>query len=319
MSDIQQITPADGLQPPLTSIVRPQEEDIMTAIKAFIKRHPVPTYFALTFVISWGGILIGHGGPGGIPGTREQFERLLPVVILAMLAGPSVAGILLTGLVHGRAGFRELLSRLLRWRVGARWYAVALLTAPLLVTATPLALSLLSPVVSPRHIHYGRQGVPSAVRYRGGAGGGHLRGARLDGVRRAQAEAALRCPYHRAHRGLPVGSVALPCELLGKRRFLRSALPGPLAALAPLLCRGTAGLQGAHGVGLRPYREPARGDAHARESHSQHVILMPLAISGVPVLTWYLVLAAALWVVVAAVAVAKGGQLSRQPLQRRVA
>ncbi len=29
----------------------------MTTIKAFIKSHPVLTYFALTFAISWGGFL----------------------------------------------------------------------------------------------------------------------------------------------------------------------------------------------------------------------------------------------------------------------
>ena len=66
-----------------------------------------------------------------------------------------------------------------------------------------------------------------------------------------------------------VGSVALPYELLGKWRLLRSAHPGPLPARAALRCRGTAGLQGSYGVGLRPYWEPACGDAHARESHSQ--------------------------------------------------
>lgn len=27
----------------------------MTTIKAFIKRHPLLSYFALTFAISWGG------------------------------------------------------------------------------------------------------------------------------------------------------------------------------------------------------------------------------------------------------------------------
>jgi uncharacterized protein len=48
-----------------------------------------------------------------------------------MLAGPSVAGILLTGLVDGREGFRDLLSRMTRWQLGARWYAVAFLTDPL--------------------------------------------------------------------------------------------------------------------------------------------------------------------------------------------
>jgi hypothetical protein len=49
------------------------------------------------------------------------------------------------------------------------------------------------------------------------------------------------------------------------------------------------------------------------------LILGPLAVSGVPLLTWNLVLAGALWVFVAAVAVAKGGHLSRQPLRGRVA
>ena len=98
-------------------------------------------YFALTFALSWGGVLLILGGPGGIPGTPEQLESLLPFAVLAMVAGPSVAGMLLTGLVHGRAGYREVLSRLLRWRVGARWYAVTLLFAPLLFTALSFSRS----------------------------------------------------------------------------------------------------------------------------------------------------------------------------------
>jgi len=51
---------------------------------------------------------------------------------------------LLTVLVDGKAGLRELLSRLFRWRVGVQWYAVALLTAPLLMTAVLFALSISS-------------------------------------------------------------------------------------------------------------------------------------------------------------------------------
>jgi hypothetical protein len=39
----------------------------------------------------------------------------------------------------------------------------------------------------------------------------------------------------------------------------------------------------------------------------------------VPLLTWLLVLAAVLWVVVAAIALANRGHLSRQPLRPRVA
>jgi uncharacterized protein len=65
-------------------------------------------------------------------------------VFLAMLAGPSLAGILLTLLTQGRTGLREMRSRLLRWRVGTPVYALSLLTAPLLTTVVLLSLSLFS-------------------------------------------------------------------------------------------------------------------------------------------------------------------------------
>ena len=48
--------------------------------------------------------------------------------------------------------------------------------------------------------------------------------------------------------------------------------------------------------------------------------LTPLGIVGMPVVSYYLVFTAALWVVIGAVAVAQGGHLSRQPpLRSRVA
>ena len=117
----------------------------MRTIKAFVKSHPLLSYFALTFAITWGGFVLAVG-PGGIPATKEQFTTIPLGAILAVLVGPSVSGILLTGLVYGRAGFRDLFIRMTRWRVGARWYAVALLTAPLVFTAVLIPLSLISPV-----------------------------------------------------------------------------------------------------------------------------------------------------------------------------
>jgi uncharacterized protein len=124
----------------------------MTTIKAFIKRYPLLSYFALTFAISWGAILLAVGlGPGGFSATPLQFqEAAFPYAIMAAVLGPSVAGILLTGLVHGREGLREFRARLLKWRVGARWYAVALLTAPLVFAAVFVPLSLISPEFLPR-------------------------------------------------------------------------------------------------------------------------------------------------------------------------
>src|SRR5215203_1278426 len=121
----------------------------MTTIRAFTKRHPLLSFYALVFAITWGVFVVAVGGPGGIPATKEEFTTLPLGAILAVLLGPSVSGILLTGLVYGREGFRNLFTRMRRWRVGARWYAVALLTAPLVSTAVLIPLSLISPVFLP--------------------------------------------------------------------------------------------------------------------------------------------------------------------------
>ncbi len=117
-------------------------------MKTFINKHSVTLYFALTFILTWGCMVLVIG-PGGFPLTAEQFEAMGPLVYTAMLIGPSAAGILMTALAGGKAGFRDLLSRLCNWRVGIRWYAIALLTAPLLATAVLFALSLFSPEFLP--------------------------------------------------------------------------------------------------------------------------------------------------------------------------
>ena len=92
----------------------------MSTIEAVIKRHSVLIYFAIVFVISWGGAFLSS-----VPDSpkREEFENLGALFYIAILAGPCLAGILLTGIVDGRPGLRELLARLRRWRAGSRWYA----------------------------------------------------------------------------------------------------------------------------------------------------------------------------------------------------
>ena len=113
----------------------------------FVKKHPILSYYVLAFAISWGAILVVVGPSGFISmtGTSPSFA----LVGLASLLGPGLAGMLMIGVGDGRAGFRELRSRLRRWRVGGRWYAVALLTAPLVTIATLLALSLTSTTFLP--------------------------------------------------------------------------------------------------------------------------------------------------------------------------
>jgi membrane protease YdiL (CAAX protease family) len=288
----------------------------MTSIKAFAKRHPVLTYYALTFAISWGGLLLVIGGPGGIPGAPEQFETLLPVVSLALVAGPSVASVLLTGLVYGRAGYRDLLSRLLRWRVGARWYAVALLTAPLLMTAIPLALSLHFPEFLPRM--FATDDKAPLLLF--GVAAGLMAGIFEELGWTGFAIPRLRLRYGILTTGLIVGFLWGAWHLLVN--FWSSGTPS--GGLSPALLLHSVifsvGILPAYRVLMVWVYDRTGGSLlvamlmHASLTAS-NVILVPLA-TGAPLVIWSLVLAAALWVVVAAVAVANGRQPSRQPLPR---
>ncbi len=112
----------------------------MSGISSFLKRYPVLAYYVLVFAISWGGGLLALG-PGGLLGTTVTPRTQLLVNVPIGIVGPFIAGLLMTSLLYGRPGFRELLSRLLKWRVGAGWYAFALLTAPVITTLSLLARS----------------------------------------------------------------------------------------------------------------------------------------------------------------------------------
>lgn len=106
------------------------------------------TYFALTFAISWSGLLI-VGGAGFLAGSSWETDPQFLPAIQTMLLGPSVAGILCTILLSGASGLRELIGRLIRWRVRGRWYAAALFSAPLIQGSVLMALSFSAPLYLP--------------------------------------------------------------------------------------------------------------------------------------------------------------------------
>ena len=244
------------------------------------------TYFALTFAISWGGVLLVIG-PRGIPATPEQVETLLPFAVLAMLAGPSVAGVLLTGIVHGRSGFHELLFRLRRWRVDARWYAVALLTAPLAMTAIPLALSPFVPGFLPRIFSSDDKAALLLFGVAAGLGAGIFEELGWTGF----AIPRLRLRYGVLTIGLLLHSILFSVGVLPVYRVLMVWVYDRTGSLLAAMLM------------------------HASLTTS-NVIFVPLA-AGVSLVTWSLVLAAVLWLVVAAVAVAdRPGALRRMTVFR---
>ena len=110
-----------------------------------IRKQPLLAYYVLTFALSWGGFLLVVG-PSSLGNTDWQAEGKFLSAIMVMLAGPSIAGLLLTGLLDGRAGYRELFVRLLKWRVSVRWYVLAILPAPVVAASILFTLSLTSPL-----------------------------------------------------------------------------------------------------------------------------------------------------------------------------
>jgi membrane protease YdiL (CAAX protease family) len=119
-------------------------EDSLTSPRfAFIKKHPVAAFYVLAFAFTWGVFLLVLG-PDGFLARGSDIAGPAALGI----AGPAVAGLLMTGLVDGRVGLHELAARL-RWRVGARWYAAAFLTGPIVMGATVFGLSLFSPDFRP--------------------------------------------------------------------------------------------------------------------------------------------------------------------------
>ena len=117
-------------------------------IMNLIKKNSILSYFILTFLISWGAILILMA-INGMPTTEAEAQAQMPLAIMTFLLGPCISGLVMIGLVNGRAGYRNLVSRLLKWRFSLVWYAVALMLAPAVFAVTQLILSLISPVFLP--------------------------------------------------------------------------------------------------------------------------------------------------------------------------
>ena len=74
--------------------------------KHWIKKHSLILFLVLTVLISWFPWYTGGSG--------------------FFVFGPSIAGVIIIALTKGKDGLEDLTQRALRWRVGIRWWGVAL-------------------------------------------------------------------------------------------------------------------------------------------------------------------------------------------------
>jgi membrane protease YdiL (CAAX protease family) len=131
----------------------PSQSPTTGDLVAIIKRYPVVTYFVLTFATSWVGALAV-----AVPylGRHKPLPTMTGILMFpAMLLGPSLTGIVLTAVIDGRSGLRNLLSRMFLARLPARWYATLILP-PILVLSVLLFLeAFVSSTYAPNHFFIG--------------------------------------------------------------------------------------------------------------------------------------------------------------------
>jgi uncharacterized protein len=102
---------------------------------SLIKNHPAITFVVLAFALSW---------------WVWPFHLLNPNSVAMIPFGPVIAAFIVTGITEGKAGTKDLLRRMFRWRVNIGWYALALLL-PLAAVYAAININVLfgAPVPEP--------------------------------------------------------------------------------------------------------------------------------------------------------------------------
>ena len=93
----------------------------------WLKRNDLAVFLFLAFALSWFIWPLVLVNPESVP--------MIPY-------GPFIAVFVVLALTRGWAGVRDLLASMARWRVGLRWYAVALLV-PIAITVVAIYLTAL--------------------------------------------------------------------------------------------------------------------------------------------------------------------------------
>jgi uncharacterized protein len=105
------------------------------SLRHLVARHPVAAFLCICYAVTWA---------TAVPWFRVRTDVLpfdLPMWgSLGTIFGVALAAVLVVAASDGRAGVRDLARRSLRWRVGVRWYLLAVLGLPVVVLAGSIAL-----------------------------------------------------------------------------------------------------------------------------------------------------------------------------------
>jgi uncharacterized protein len=112
-----------------------------SALRRLVVRHPVATFLVMVYAINTAVAL------SPLLTRRDILPfGLAPYDSLGHIFGVALPAFIVVAATSGKTGVRDLASRSLRWRVGVRWYLVALFGMPVAVVLCASAIFGLAPL-----------------------------------------------------------------------------------------------------------------------------------------------------------------------------
>jgi uncharacterized protein len=110
-------------------------------LRRLVVRHPVAAFLVMVYAVNTAVAL------SPLLTRRDILPfGLAPYDSLGHIFGVALPAFFVVAAMHGQAGVRDLASRSLRWRVGVRWYLIALLGVPVATVLCASALFGLAPL-----------------------------------------------------------------------------------------------------------------------------------------------------------------------------
>jgi uncharacterized protein len=118
-----------------------QPADPHGGLKGLLTRHPLVSFFAMVYALTWlawSPWYLSKAGIGLLPYDGDSISDYLNTV--ALVLGPTLSAFIMTGVTGGRDGVRRLLRRIVLWRVGFGWYLFVLVGIPAIIVLSTVVL-----------------------------------------------------------------------------------------------------------------------------------------------------------------------------------
>jgi uncharacterized protein len=112
-----------------------------SGLRRLVARHPVAAFLVMVYTVNTAVAVVP------VLTRRDLLPfGLAPYDSLGHILGVALPAFIVVAAMHGRDGVRDLAQRTLRWRVGVRWYLIALLVVPVAAVLCASALFGLAPL-----------------------------------------------------------------------------------------------------------------------------------------------------------------------------